>query len=344
MTSATELVSRHANRGAPVGSSFVRQALALAIEKGNPFAAAEYAEARWPAYPEIAARLNKAAVPAIEAADAPPAPEAVEFLELVRAQEVVSRLGLRRVPFSTGRVLQTGGSTFVWLGERQSTPVGTLGFARASLDRTKVGGIVVITSDLARLSNPSAEGIVRDELVAGCVGFTDTAFLGDDPAVPGLSPAGMLHGVTPTASADDPVQDLLVLLSGFKRLGGVAVVLSPLNALAMATAVPGGLGALSFDGGVRFVVSDAAGDNLVAIDTDRVLLAEGGLAVEASQNATIQMDSSPDTFESVDGDTVKVSLWQANLLGLKVVRSISWMKAPDSVAAISGVEYAGSGS
>src|SRR5690606_40682755 len=83
-------------------------------------------------------------------------------------------------------------------------PVSDLAFRTISLDMDKVAGIVVLTDELVRSSAPSAEGIVRQDLVAQIARFLDAQFL--DPTVVGSddNPASITNGVTPiTASGAD---------------------------------------------------------------------------------------------------------------------------------------------
>ena len=85
--------------------------------------------------------------------------------------------GLRNVPFNVPVVTQTGGSTFQWVGETGSKPVGELAFTRTTLGHNKVAGIVVLSEELVRFSNPGAEETVRRDLVEQCAKFLDETFI-----------------------------------------------------------------------------------------------------------------------------------------------------------------------
>ena len=336
MTVEDQIRRRVVSLGAERGAAFTRTAIALALSKDSRRQAAEIARERWPDTPGVAAHLEKAAVTSFDSSDGTSlVPGAAAFLALIRADEVIGRLPrLRRVPFNRGRALQTGGATLAWLPESGATPVGKATLTDASLPVRKNGGIVILSEEIARSSSPAAESIISQDLRSAVTAFSDAAFLSTTAAVAGTSPAGLLDGVTPTAATADPIADLRTLLSGFTTLKNVSVIMSPANAVVFATAVSGGLGALTFDGGPTFAVSDAAGDYLVAIDQSRVLLAEGGIILDTSGDAAVQMDDAPSS-----GAASLVSLWQLNLVGLKVIRFINWRAESGAVAAISGTSY-----
>src|SRR3546814_12046862 len=66
----------------------------------------------------------------------------------------------------------------------------------------KVAAISVLTDELIRFSDPSAENYVRDALADVLVARMDTDFI--DPAFAGsanVSPASITNGVTPTTSS-----------------------------------------------------------------------------------------------------------------------------------------------
>jgi hypothetical protein len=84
---------------------------------------------------------------------------------------------------------------------------------------------------------------------------------------------------------------------------------------------------------------DSPGDaNIYLVDGAGVLLADGGLDISLSGQATLQMDDAPDS--PATGATVLVNLFQRNLIGLRCTRFIRWAKRNQGVAGyISGVAY-----
>jgi len=82
-----------------------------------------------------------------------------------------------------------------WVGEAGAIPVlqGTVGAKR--LSRYKVGGIVALTEELQRTSDPAAVEVMRLWLRQVLANLLDASLLGAGAAVPGVKPAGLLNGV-----------------------------------------------------------------------------------------------------------------------------------------------------
>src|SRR4029077_6620885 len=105
-----------------------------------------------------------------------------DMVELLRAATIVDKIpGLYTVPFNTKIPQQTGGGTYNWVGEMKPKPVTAAAFASVALGRAKVAGIITLTQELIKLSSPSAEKVVRDEMIAGITAFLDGQFI--NPAV-----------------------------------------------------------------------------------------------------------------------------------------------------------------
>lgn len=84
------------------------------------------------------------------------------------------------------------------------------------------------------------------------------------------------------------------------------------------------------------VPSDSNGSIIVLIKQSEILLAdEGGVSIDVSREASLQMNSTPAT-----GAQQLVSLFQNNLLAIRAERMITWRKRrPQAVAYISGANY-----
>jgi len=115
---------------------------------------------------------------------------------------------------------------------------------------------------------------------------------------------------------------------------GVTFVMSPANALSLAfrsnldgsPEYPGvGITGGTYRG-ITFVTSQAAGTNVVAMQPAMILYADdGGVTIDASREASLQMDSAP--ASPADATTVYVSLWQTNTVGLRAERFANWKRA-----------------
>lgn len=362
------------------GTAFTRFAMALMAGKGNLMQSAEIAK-RWADQTPEVETVLKAAVAAGTTTDtawAKPLVEyqnmASEFAELLRPATIIGRIpGLRNVPFNIKVPRQTGGSSASWVGEGAPKPVSALAFDQISLGVTKLAGIVVMTDELVRFSNPSAEAIVRQDLIDTIVQTMDRDFV--DPAnagSAGVKPASITNGVTPVVAsgtdADAVRTDVQALMGKFvtanMSLSGAVWIMTEMQALALALML-NPLGQREFpdiqingDSGGRFfglpvVLSEnipanpGAGGPPVTGDGARIILAkaseimladDGETLLDASNQASLQMDSAP-TNPPVAA-TVMVSLWQMNLVGIRAERFINWTKRrPGAVQYIDAAKY-----
>lgn len=364
----------------PKGTTFTRYAMALARSKGNLMQAAEIAKGWADSTPEVE-KILKAAVAAGTTTDTTWAKPLVEyqnmtseFAELLRPATIIGRIqGLRRVPFEIKIPRQTGGSSVGWVGEGKPKPVSALSFDQISLGRAKTAGIVVITDELARASSPSAEQVVRDDLVAQTAQFLDSQFV--DPAkaagAQGVSPASITNGVTPVAAsgtdADAVRRDAKALMAKFLAanlsLAGAVWIMTEQQALGLALmtnplgqpefpglAINGGSGGTFM--GLPVVLSEnipanagsgnpvtGAGSRIILAKANEILLADDGeTMLDVSSEASLQMESSPTS--PADASTVLLSLWQNNMIGIRAERYINWGKRrPGAVQFIDSANY-----
>jgi HK97 family phage major capsid protein/HK97 family phage prohead protease len=355
-------------RNLPKGTAFTRYAIALARSKGNLMQAAEIAKGWHDSTPEVETVL-KAAVAAGTTTDttwAKPLVEyenmASEFAELLRPQTIIGRIpGLRRVPFNIKVPRQTAGSAASWVGEGAPKPVSALAFDQITLGHTKLAGIVVLSDELVRFSNPSAEAIVRQDLIDTIVQTMDKDFV--DPANSGttnVKPAAVTNGVTPVVAsgtdADAVRADVKALFTKFLTanlsLAGAVWIMTETQALALAMmlnplgqpefpgiAINGASGGTFFNLPVvlseNVTANPGTGDPLTG-DGARIILAkaseimladDGEVMLDVSREASLQMDSAP-TNPPV-ANTVMVSLWQMNLVGIRAERFVNWRKRRD---------------
>jgi HK97 family phage major capsid protein/HK97 family phage prohead protease len=328
------------------GTAFVRAACATLLEKSGKIRdAAEYAK-RWDdSTPEVSLYLKAAVAPGTvtDATWAQPLVNqniANEFIELLRPATILGKVpGLRQVPFNTKVPAQSAGGSYGWVGEAKPKPVTKLAFTSTSLSITKVAGIIVLTQELIKLSNPSAETLVRNDMIAGIAQYLDSQFI--DPAVAavaGVNPASITNGAPTAAATTNPMADIMSLISHFATnniaVDGVTFIMSAANALSLSfrsnldgsPQYPG----VTINGGsykgLTFITSQAAGGNVIALQPSLILYADdGGVTIDASQEASLQMDSAP--ASPADATTVYVSLWQTNSVGLRAERFVNWAKA-----------------
>jgi HK97 family phage major capsid protein len=327
------------------------------MARGAEVEAAAIFEGRWPRSKHLDA-IRKATVPAGTTGGwgaplSPLQPLAAEFVELVRPSTVIGRMrGFRRVPFRVRFPRQTSGALVGWVGEYRPAPVGKIDLEGETFEHSKVGGIVVISNELARSSDPAAEALIQRDLIAAVAQFTDEQFLNPAVAeVADVSPASITHnavGIPSTGSGAAQIEaDLKALVATLQDAGiqflAPYFIMKPSTALHLA-GLKGANGERVFPGvnvlggeiwGVPVIVSASAGNQITLVDAAEILLAEGAIELDASEEATLQMDSDP-----VTGAANMVSLYQNNLMGLMATRLIRWeLRRPGAAAYVSGVTY-----
>ena len=358
----------------PPGTGFTRYAMALAAGRGSRLEAAEYAK-RWDGSTPEVAMILKAAVVAGTTTDSDWAAPLVvyqnlasEFVELLRPATIIGRIaGLRRVPFNVIMPNQSQGATVGWVGQGAPKQVSELKFTQLSLGMAKAAGIIVLSEELVRSSSPSAEAIVRQDLISTIAAFLDVQFINPAvAAVSNVSPAAITNGITAIDStgttaaffrADFKTMVAAMMAAGINSLAGGHWIMTETQALSFAL-MQTSLGNPEFPGmsitggsllGFPVVASEAvpaeggspAGARIVFVLPREIFLADdGGVAIDVSREASLQMDSAPDN--PATASTVMVSLWQNNLVALRAERFINWLRRRDAaVGIIEGAVYTG---
>jgi HK97 family phage major capsid protein/HK97 family phage prohead protease len=353
----------------PKGTAFVRMCIALARGKGDSYQTLQHAKEWKDSTPEVETMVQhmwtKAAVAPGTTTDATFAgPLAVrqpinEFLELLRPRTLLGQIpGLRQVPFNISVPSQTAGGTYSWVGQGLAKPVTNAAYAAVTLDFAKAAGIIVLSEELVKLSTPSAEGLVREELIAGMGAFLDVQFV--DPAVAvgaNLNPASITNGASTAAAGGvtsafaraDLAASVAVFTAANIPLLGSVWLMSDSNAFGIGLSV-NALGQPLFPGmsiaggtifGIPVIVSNNVGNRVILVHAPSILYAdEGGVQIDVSREASVQMDSAPDS--PATATTVLVSLWQNNLVGLRAERMITWKRARTAaVRYITAAAYVG---
>jgi HK97 family phage major capsid protein/HK97 family phage prohead protease len=328
---------------------FARAAMCLARAKGNRFEAAMIAEREWADTPEVAQYLKAPVAAGTSttagwASNLVPTNFTADFLEMLRPRTLVGRMtGLKRVPFNVSFPSQTAGGTYAWVGENAPKPVTRPTYGTVTLGTAKAAGIIVLTEELVRNSSPSAQETVRNEMLEGMARYLDGQFI--NPAVApvvGVSPGSITNtivgviasGVTEAAAR----ADLRALVARFAAanydLGGLVLLTSESMAFTLGTIV-NAVGQTAFPGlsvtggsilGIPVIASNAVGNQIVGVHAPSVMIAgDESAEIDISREASIQMEDAPDN--PLLATTVLRSLWQHNLVGLKVEHWINWGRA-----------------
>lgn len=347
------------------GIPFTRYVKALAMAKGNLPGALAIAEnnREWKDTSPEVAKVLQAAVAAGDTTTAGWASELVynqnlvnDFIEVLRPATVIGRIpNLMRVPFNVRLSGANQGSSASWVGQGKPTPVSKMTTMAVTLGIAKAAGLVVLTQELVRSSAPSAEMMVRNDLVKAIAQFLDQQFLSPDyAAVANVSPASITSGViaTPasgTASANlrTDVQTLFNswIAANLDPTGGVWIMPATtalsislmLNALGQPV-FPG----ISMNGGVFFglpvITSQSAvmvgspvageGNMIILANAPEIMMADDGqVTIDASGEASIEMLDNPTNAATPSVTaTSMVSMFQTNSIALRATRFINWAK------------------
>jgi HK97 family phage major capsid protein len=268
---------------------------------------------------------------------------ASEFMELLRPATIIGQInGLRRVPFNIRVAGTLTGTTANWVGEGASKPVSAMTFGETLLGWAKAAGIVVITQELARFSDPSAEAVIRNDLRDTIAQFLDVQFITPSvAAVANVHPASITNGVTAIPSTGGTVAavktDIQTLFQNLATANlspqsghwittpSIAIGLSMALNVVGQPAFPGSTPTGGTLVGFPVVVSNSVPSGLlIFVIANEIFLADDGdVTIDASQEASLQLDSAPATPPL---STALVSLWQQNLVGVRAERYINWAK------------------
>lgn len=287
-----------------------------------------------------------------------------DFVEFLRPMTIVGRFGnngipaLRRVPFRVPLITQTTASTGYWVGEGKPKPLTKPAWSNRELSPLKAANIAVATMEALRDSSPSAETLLRDDLAAAVAAAIDLAFI--DPANAGtatVKPAAITNGANAEASTGNDAAairaDVQALMAGFiaanNALQSGVWIMSATTALAlsmMRTALdqqefPG----ITMNGGtfmgLPVIVSQYITDYVVLANAGDIYLGDdGGVAVDMSTEASLQMLDNPTNDTVTPTATSLVSMFQTNSVAFRAERTINWLRRRDSaVQVLTGVAW-----
>ena len=135
---------------------------------------------------------------------------AASFIEQLRNQSVVARLGARLLTGLVGNVdipKQTAGSTFTWLAENGASTDSDLTIGQVSLSPKTIGGAIPMTRRLLKQGTPDAEMLARSDLIQGAALAIDVG------ALSGTGAAGQPLGIMNTTGIN--TQAIADLANGF---------------------------------------------------------------------------------------------------------------------------------
>jgi len=356
----------------PPGTAFIRYVMAVGRSRGIPSVALAYAKAQagWKDQtPQIEKIFSDENVYLLTKAPIAPGSTtdpawagalvdynnmASEFIEFLRPQTIIGRLdGFRRVPFNIQMPKQVSSSSSQWVGEGKRKPVSKPGFGTVTLGFAKSASIIVFNDELLRFSNPSIEGIVRQDLAEAMTQFLDEQFINPSVvAVPGTNPASVTNGAAHAAASGTGLlnldADFKTAVQSFANANitadGFYWIMRPDSAISLSL-IRAPFGNLQFpeingNGGTFYgypvVPSNSAPERtLIILKPSEILLADdGGVSIDMSKEASIVMESDSEA----EGESI--SMFQNNMVAMRAERFINWLpRRKEAVYYITGADY-----
>lgn len=360
------------------GIAFARYAMCLTKAKGDHGRAFNLARKHYPQTESIIKTLDmqaqgadlaellrtKAAIAAGTTTDstwagplAEPSAFMGDFIDFLRPRTLIGQAQFEPIPFNVRVGRATSGGTAKWVGQGKAKPLTKFDFNDLTTEFTKISAIAVLTQELIRFNDMSAEMRVRN-LLAGCVIERADADLFDPDlaAVAGINPPGLLRGISPVSvgaidfSDSDSVTSAIDALwapwdstnlgarPAYYTVPAVARKLAGLRDALGARVFPqmtrnGG----SIDG-VPVRVSQYMANNggsggapFALVDEAEIYLADdGSVTLDARDDVALEMDSAPTSDSDTPTAAQMVSMWQTNSVAFRAERFIWWGKRRDS--------------
>lgn len=278
-----------------------------------------------------------------------------DFIDFLYGATVFDRLPLREVPQNVAIKGMDGAYTGYFVGESKPIPMSQGSASSTSTAPLKVAALTVLSNELIRDSSPSALGMAGDGLRNAIAQVVDTKFFSVDAASAGVSPAGILNGVSigvsNGADSESIRTDVKALFAPFitaKNVQGFVWVMTPTTALALAL-MQNALGQMAFPGvtpqggtflGYPVYIGDNIGTGDVILLQPREIwkIGDMGVTVSISNETMIEQSSAPTgaTDTPVAASQAFTSMFQEESTAIKVVRPINWGKRRASAVAYIG--------
>jgi hypothetical protein len=267
----------------------------------------------------------------------------IETLRSVSVFDAMLAGGMRRVPLRARFVRVTTAIASTAVSENSVKPISSLALGDALIDPVKAAAIVIISEELLRLSNPSANSVLDAELRGAVIAATDQKFLAD-----------LVAATTPTPSAGSTlaqiVTDLGVLLGAVSTGAGSKLfyITSPTNMkkLSMKASTTGApaIPLIGPNGGqlmpdVSAIASDQVGSGVaLMVDATGIVGNSDALVPSMARQATLEFATTPDSPPTAA--TVFQNLWARNQVALRVERFFAFeIGRTSAVASLSSVAY-----
>ena len=295
-----------------------------------------------------------------------------DFLDALKPSSFYAQLA------ASGTTVQFGGNNSISLPSQASSndlagsfvsegnliPVKRTSYASKILSRYKMAVISHFSKELSRVSVPSIQGLITDSILSDTSRAIDLSLISANPAVPGLSPAGLLNGVTLGTSAGSTAADILTDIRSLvtpiiEQNGNSASIVILMNAvqelgLSFATSATGAymfrdqLSAGRLNGYKVIVSNNIPAGTVIALDASsfasafdapEFAVSDTASLVQADDDAVDPSVLNKNNFGAVTSGKV-VSLFQQELIAVRMSLPMSYIMRRDNlVTAIEGVAW-----
>lgn len=370
-----------ASGGVAAGSSekhldlfYAKQAHALYVNGGSRLAASEYAKEtlnddllsktfRIPQH-----IITRATVDAGQAAVTGWAAELVQinqaasaFIELLRPMSVVARFPGTSMTFDGNGSIkiprQTVGSTGTWIGEGKAIKVDRLTLDEVTLAPKKNANIITSSNELLARSDPSAMGIIRDDILKGIAVSIDTSFVDNNAASATRPPGLQTFDGTPTVSGggtlDQITADLKTVMNAMLSINMPMVapvwLMNPANVNTLRF-IRDGLGTYAFKDelasgtlmGYPVLESTTVPLAIVMLaDASQIILAsELAPEISISEDASLHMEDTSPSDDLGGATSVVASMFQLDMVAIRAKTTMDWnARYAECVQVINGVSW-----
>lgn len=229
----------------------------------------------------------------------------------------------------------------IFIAEGAPIPVRSLQLAVGPLLQPfKTGCMAVYSSELAKRSIPAFESVLSRSIDEDLAMQLDDALLSNNPAVPGVSPPGLLAGITPltasaaTDAAGAAYEDVRALASAFSPPASdpVLIVSTP-QAVSLSMLYP--------DLRLPVIVSTVlpAGRVIMLDASDLATITSEDGEAHYDQQALVQMRDDPSSADILLAGP-DMSMWQSDMRNLRILESLGWaMRRSGRVQYLDAVQW-----
>jgi hypothetical protein len=279
--------------------------------------------------------------------------DVISSIAPVSAGAALIGLGLQ-VPFENAAVVRVPGRVSLaadaggWTGEGLPLRVRRIDLSGPTLTPCQLGAICVFTNELADHSLRSVQKVAAELLNESAALLLDSNVLGNAAASPGVSPAGLLNGVSGITAAtgggiNAMVRDVEALIAALAAAGG--------GANPVFVAAPGQAAAVKMWAGPKFdypVLASAAlaAGTIVAVEAKSFVSGFSATPTfDTSDQTVVHLEDTSPAQIGTNGTPNVVaaplrSLWQTNSSAVKMILRCSWgMRAPGHVQFVSSTTW-----